>query len=820
MRHLVFAGCLTVGVAGSVGAAGQDARATPIRPAVSHGGALTAAAQAEMVAQYCAGCHSDRAKAGGLSLQGWTPAAAATGAETAEKMIRKLRAGMMPPAGARRPEEAQLSSLATALEARMDALAGPAPDPGWRPFQRLNRAEYAIAVKQLVGLDFDVTAFLPADTISDGFDNVSDVQTFSPTLMEGYLRAASRVASLAVGDPSTAPTQATFKLPKTASQLDRVEGAPLGTRGGVSVEHPFAADGDYVFSMDFYAEPLGLLYGSTSANEQMEVSIDGARVALFDIDPRMSEEKTGLTVKTAPVHVRAGTHRVTAAFIQKFEGLINDLIAPIDHTMADTEIGTAYGITTLPHLRSLSIVGPHRVTGVSETPSRRMIFTCRPTAPGEEGPCAEAIVRRLATLAFRRPVTAKDFDRLMTFFARGRSDRNFEYGITKALEAILASPQFLFRIEETPARLAGTEYRLGDYELASRLSFFLWAGGPDEVLLKAAEQGRLSAPGGMLKQAQRMIADPRAAALATRFASQWLRLQDLERTTPDPILFPYADQTLSIALKHETELLFQSLVAEDRSLLDLLDADYTFVNERIARHYGIPNVTGSEFRRVTVPDYRRGILGHGSVLTLTSIADRTSPVMRGKWVMEVLLGAPPPPPPPNVPALEETNGTNASGRTLSVRERMEQHRNNPACSSCHRVIDPLGLALDNFDATGKWRVKDGGTPVDASGTLYDGTTIDGPAGLRAAVLRHKEAFLLSFTQSLMTYALGRRVEPPDMPTVRRIIREAAAEDYRISAFVRGVINSPAFQRVRVPAPDSAPTTTTPAEDKPRAPQAR
>jgi hypothetical protein len=316
-----------------------------------------------------------------------------------------------------------------------------------------------------------------------------------------------------------------------------------------------------------------------------------------------------------------------------------------------------------------------------------------------------------------------------------------------------------------------------------------------------------------------MIEDPRAAALATRFASQWLRLQDLERTTPDPILFPYADQTLSIALKRETELLFQSLVVEDRSLLDLLDADYTFVNERIARHYGIPNVTGAEFRRVTVPDYRRGILGHGSVLTLTSIADRTSPVMRGKWVMEVLLGAPPPPPPPNVPALEETKGTNASGRTLSVRERMEQHRSNPACSSCHRVIDPLGLALDNFDATGKWRVKDGGTPVDASGTLYDGTAIDGPAGLRAAVLRHKDAFLLSFTQSLMTYALGRRVEPSDLPTVRRIIREAAAEDYRMSAFLRGVINSPAFQKVRVPGPDSAPTTPMPAPQAPQAPQA-
>jgi cytochrome c551/c552 len=764
-----------------------------------------------MVAQYCAGCHSNRAKTGGLSLQGWTPAANEAGRETSEKMIRKLRAGMMPPAGARRPDEAQLARLATALETQMDAVAGVSPDPGWRPFQRLNRAEYARSVKQLVGLEVDVTPFLPADTISDGFDNVSDVQTFSPTLMEGYLRAASRVAMLAVGDPTSAPTQATFKLPKTASQLERADGAPLGTRGGISVEHTFVADGDYVFSMDFYAEPLGLLYGSTAPNEQIEVSVDGARVAIFDIDPRMSEEKTGLTVKTPPIHVRAGAHRVTAAFLQKFEGLINDLIAPIEHTMADTEIGTAYGITTLPHLRSLSIVGPHRVTGVSDTASRRMIFTCRPTAAAEEGPCASAIVRRLATLAFRRPVSDRDFDRLMAFYARGRSERNFEYGISKALEAILASPQFLFRVEESPVRLAGNTYRLSDYELASRLSFFLWGGGPDEELLKAAGQGRLGAPGMLVKQAQRMLRDPRADALATRFAAQWLRLQDLERTTPDPILFPYADQTLSIALKREMELFVESLVREDRSLLELLTADYTYVNERIARHYGIADVTGPEFRRVAVPEHRRGILGHGSVLTLTSIADRTSPVMRGKWVMEVLLGSPPPPPPPNVPALEETKGTTESGRALSVRERMEQHRNNPACNACHRVIDPLGLALENFDATGKWRVKDGTVMVDAAGTLYDGTSIDGPAGLRAAVLRRKDAFLQSFTQSLMTYALGRRVEASDMPAIRKIIHDAAARDYRISGFLKGVIESAAFQRVRVPAGEPATTNAPVAE---------
>ena len=779
---------------------------------------MPATMQAEVVSQYCATCHSERGKAGGLSLAGWDTKRATAQRDVTEKMIHKLRAGMMPPSGAKRPAPAVLTQLVGALESRMDALAAADPNPGWRPFQRLNRAEYAREIKHLLGLDIDVTAFLPADTISDGFDNVADVQTFSPTLMEGYLRAASRTAMLAVGDPESTATQATFKLPKTASQMERVEGAPPGTRGGISVEHIFPADGEYVFSLDFFAEPLGFLFGNTVTGEQIEVSVDGARLAVFTIDPKMSEEKTGLTLKTAPLSVRAGPHRVTAAFIQRYEGLINDLIAPIDHTMADTEIGTAYGITTLPHLRSLSVVGPHKVTGVSDTPSRRAIFACRPMSAADEDVCAAQIVRNLSTQAFRRPVAEKDLARLMSFYARGRKEKNFEFGITKAIEAILASPQFLLRVEEQPGsdgRLPrrsstseGGSYRLADYELASRLSFFLWGTGPDAELLKVAGRGGLSAPGAMSKQAKRMLAAPRADALASRFAAQWLRLQDLERVIPDPILYPYSDQTLSLALKKETELFFDSLVREDRSLLELLTADYTFVNERVARHYGIPNVTGPAFRRVTLPEERRGILGHGSVLTLTSIADRTSPVMRGKWVMEVLLGSPPPPPPPNVPALEETKGTTETGAALSVRQRMEQHRSNPACTSCHKVIDPLGLALELFDATGKWRVKDGGSAVDPSGVLYDGTTINGPAGLRAALLRHQDAFLLSFTRSFMTYALGRRVEAADMPAVRKIIRAAEAQNYRMSAFINGVIQSSAFQMARMPAAETSTTTTT------------
>jgi hypothetical protein len=771
---------------------------SPVRSHPTSDAALTA-----LVAEYCASCHSERGKAGGLTLAGWTPSRADRARETTEKMIRKLRAGMMPPVGAKRPEARALRDLATALETRMDLLAAADPDPGWRPFQRLNRAEYGRAVRQLLALDVDVAAFLPPDTVTNGFDNVADAQTFSPVLMEGYLRAASRIATLALGDRTGSAAQATYTLPKTASQLARAEGAPLGTRGGISVDHVFAADGDYVFSMDFFAEPLGILYGNTAAGEQIEVSIDGARVALLDIDPKMTEEKTGLTLKTRPIDVTAGAHRVTAAFLVRFEGLNNDLIAPIDHTMADTEIGTAHGITTLPHLRSLSIVGPQRVRGVSDTVSRRRVFTCRPLAQEGEAACAMTILRTLATQAFRRPVTESEIARLMVFYERGRAQGDFEHGVAKLLEAILASPQFLFRLEEQPVRRVNAHYRLGQYELASRLSFFLWGSGPDAELRELAGAGRLSAPAVMARQVRRMLASPLADALSTRFAAQWFRLQDLEHVVPDPIAFPYSDQTLSHALRRETELFFDSLVREDRSLFELLTANYTFVNERLARHYGIPNVAGSQFRRVTVPEYRRGILGHGSILTLTSIATRTSPVMRGKWVMEVLLGSPPPPPPPNVPALDETSSTSDDGRSLSVRARMEQHRANPACTSCHRVIDPLGLALENFDVTGKWRVNDGDQSVDATGTVYDGATIEGPAGLRTAILRHQDAFLLSFTESLLTYAVGRRVEALDMPEVRRIIRRAAASEYRMSAFLGGVIDSAPFRMARPPATAAA-----------------
>ena len=767
-------------------------RAAAPAPATSH--AMSSAAQSELVTTYCAGCHSERAKAGGLSLAGFNAMKAQEQPEVVEKMIRKLRAGMMPPAGARRPPEGALDDLTAALESRMDEHAAVNPNPGWRPFQRLNRAEYQRAVNDLLGVEVDVAPLLPPDTISHGFDNVADAQGFSPALLEGYLRAASKVTALAVGDPDSAAGESTYSLPKTAGQMSRVDGAPLGTRGGVSVVHTFPADGDYTFRMDFFAEPLGMLFGNQVSGEQIEVSINGERVGLYDIDPKMNETTSSLSIKTAPIHVQAGPQRVTAAFIQRFEGPVNDLVAPIAHTMADTEIGTAVGITTLPHLRNLAVVGPHKVTGVSDTVSRRRIFTCRPTAAADEAACAQSIVKGLASKAFRRAPSDREVTRLMKFYDGGRQGQTFERGVTKAVEAILASPQFLFRLEETPAGAKpGQTYRLGDLELASRLSYFVWGAAPDQPLQQLAAQNKLSLPGALDKQVTRLLADDRAAALSTRFASQWLRLQDLDDVSPDPILYPYYDRSLGQALQQETELFIASLVRDDRSVLDLLTADYTYANEKVAQHYGIGGVSGTQFRRVALPPERRGILGHGSVLTLTSIADRTSPVQRGKWIMEVLLGSPPPAPPPNVPALEETKGT-ADGKVLTVRERMETHRKNPACMSCHKVIDPLGLALENFDATGRHRINDSGMTVDAVGVLYDGTTMDGAEGLRRALLKHTDAFLLSFTEHMMTYALGRRVEASDMPAVRAVIRSAAKQDYRVSAFVRGIVASAPFQK--------------------------
>ena len=797
----------TLGLSASAAQAPTARRAAPA-PAPSHQTGdlqtLSAAKQSELVSTYCATCHSERAKAGGLSLAGFDAMRSHERAEVVEKMIRKLRAGMMPPAGSKRPDADTLEALTAALEGRMDEFASVNPNPGFRPSLRLNRAEYARAIKDLLELDVDVTAFLAADTISHGFDNVADAQRISPTLLEGYLRAAGQISRLAVGDRTATASATTYKTSRTASQHRHVDGTPLGTRGGLAVTHVFPADGDYTFRMMLHAGPTGQLYGGPYAGEQAEVSIDGERVALLDINPRMDEaDERGMNLFTKPVYVKAGPHRVAAAFINRFDGPVDDLVMPIEHTLADTNIGEVFGVTALVHLRDFAITGPHAVTGVSDTVSRRKVFSCRPTTTAEEAPCAKAAISKLATQAYRGSLTADEVQGLLKFYDQGRADGgDFESGVRTALQAILASPRFLFRLEQAPTTAKpGQAFALSGGDMASRLSFYLWGAVPDDALVKAS--ARLVTPAGLATETRRLLADRRSEALSTRFAHQWLRLQDVEKVRPDYHFAPGWDTYLSTALVRETELFFDSLVREDRSILDLLSADYSFVNERLAKHYGIPNITGDAYQRVTVPDYRRGILGHGSVLLATSFADRTSPVNRGKWVMEVLLASPPPAPPPNVPALEDTKGS-AGGRLLSVRERMEQHRANPACQSCHKVIDPLGLALENFDITGKWRAKDSLVPVDAKGQLYDGTPMDGPAGLREALLKHQDAFLLSFTEHLMTYALGRRVESYDMPVVRAIIRDAAKTNYKVSSFVVGIATSAPFRMGKL---EPAETTT-------------
>jgi hypothetical protein len=750
----------------------------------------------DVVKQYCTACHSEKGKAGGLSLVGFDAAHADQQADVAERMIHKLRLGMMPPPGARRPAADALTAFVTSLEGRLDTAATLHPTPGRRGFQRLNRAEYQRSVHDLLDLDVDVNAFLPPDTLSAGYDNVADVQTFSPALMEGYLRAASRISSLAVGDRSASASETTFKVPRTQSQNIHIDGTPWGTRGGVAVTHTFPADGEYTFRVMLHGTPTGQLFGSVSSrNEQLEISINGARVALLDIDYKISEtDKNGLNLVTPRISVKAGPQHIAAAFIQRFDGPVDDLVAPIDYTLSDTEYGDSAGITALPHVRDFSITGPLKVTGVSDTPSRRRIFVCRPTSPGDEIPCARKIVQTLASDAYRRPATNEDVEQLMTFYGEARQERDFEAGIKTALQALLASPKFLFRFEAEPANAKpGQIYRLSDLDLASRLSFFLWQSAPDAELQKVAAAGALRAPGALEKQVRRMLADARAESLSTRFASQWLRLQDVEKIHPDALLFPSFDNGLAESYTRETELFFNSIVREDRNVLDLLTADYTFVNERTAKVYGIPDIVGENFRRVTVPDERRGILGQGSVLMQTAVADRTSPVQRGKWIMEVLLGSPPPPPPPDVPPLEDTKAATSTGKSLSTRERMEEHRKNPACASCHRVIDPLGLALENFDVVGSWRIKDNGVSVDANGVLYDGTKLAGPADLRQALLSHSDSVIRNFTDNLLAYALGRRIEYFDQPSVRAIARKAAENGNRFSSFVLGIVNSSAFQ---------------------------
>jgi hypothetical protein len=750
--------------------------------------------QRTLVAQYCAGCHNDNLKSGGFSFTELDIAHPDQAAERAEKVIRKLRAGMMPPPGAKRPDTAALKGFAAGLEARIDAAAAKQTHIDAPELHRVNRTEYRNSVRDLLDIDVDVSALLPSDPKTGGFDNMSDALTVTPALMQSYVRAAEKISRDAVGDAQAAPVMTQYMVPKVANQYRHVEGAPFGTRGGISLMHNFPADGDYTFKMQLYYWYTGELVGSklpeSLQGQQIELSIDGERAAIFTIDPQVQETEGDLV--TEPIKVKAGPHRVSAAFIAKYDGTVEDQYWVVEQTLVDVSIGTHPGISGLPHLRSLYVTGPIKVSGVSETPSRKKIFSCHPATTKDEEPCATQIITRLAKQAYRRPVTPEDLEGLMTQYQVGRQDGDFEVGVRTALQAILANPEFVFRFEHVPDKVApGQTFRISDLELASRLSYFLWSSAPDEQLLAVATQGKLKDPIVLQQQVKRMLKDSRSEALATNFAGQWLRLGGLIEANPDSGMFPNYTRNLGNSMRREIELLFEGIIHDDRNVQDLLTADYTYVDEILAKYYDIPNVLGNRFQRVQLSDPNRfGLIGKGGILTMTALANRTSPVARGKYILEVLIGTPPPNPPPNVPKLKESNTTE---KVLTVRERMEAHRANAACSACHKIMDPIGLALENFDPVGLWRTRDGGSLIDPSGIMYDGAKLDGPVSVRQAVLNHSDAFIGNFTQNLLAYGVGHVLDYHDMPAVRAIARNAAKDNNRFSSFVIDIVKNPLFQ---------------------------
>jgi len=750
-----------------------------------------------VIDKYCMGCHNDRSKSGGMSLANVDVTHPADHTGQLEKVALKLRAGMMPPPGMPRPDAATASALVATIEETIDKEALARPNPGRPVLHRLNQTEYANSIRDIIGLNIDAAAFLPPDDMSNGYDNMSDVLTISPSLLEGYVRAAGKISRLAIGDPTSAPAVETYVVPQSISQTKHIEGTPMGTRGGIVVEHNFPADGEYVFRLSFYYSSIGPVFGDNKPSEgsQIEIAVNGERAAFMAFDGKM---KVSDIIKTPPIKITAGPHIVTASFIEKFSGPVQDFVMPFQQALADLSTGHINGLTGLPHLRDLGIDGPYNISGVSDTLSRQKILTCRPANAKEEVPCATKVISALARLAFRRPVGDADIRNLLVAYQMGRSKGDFEAGIRTAVQAVLADPEFIFRFERAPANVAaGTNYKINDVELASRLSFFLWSSGPDDQLITLASQNKLKEPAVLEQQVKRMLADPRAESLTKNFAGHWLQLQNLEDVHPDVFLFPDWDRNLTNSMRRETELFFSNMVHEDRSVKELLNANYTFVDERLAKHYGIPNVVGNRFRRVEITDEnRRGLLGQGSVLTLTSLATRTSPVVRGKWVMDTLLGTPPPKPPANVPPLKEagtTKDTIAAEKIPSVRERLEAHRANPSCAACHKMMDPIGFSLENFNAVGAWRTKDSGDPIDTTGVLVDGTPVNGPGTLRQALEKTDTLFFRNFTRNLLMYSLGRILQDYDMPSVRSIAREAALKDNHFSAFVLGIVKSTPFQ---------------------------
>jgi len=745
---------------------------------------------AALVQKYCLTCHSARVKTGGLSLEGMTPADAAAHADVWEKVVMKLRGGMMPPQGMPRPDEPTLEAFAVSLEKTLDRAAQGTTRPGYKPVHRLNRTEYGNAVRDLLDLQVDVTDLLPADDESNGFDNIAGVLRVSPSLLEQYLSAARRISSLAVGS-DTDVVRLAYRISPDDSQEDHVEGLPLGTRGGLRFRHNFPQDADYEFATFLLRNIVGYMKG-LEYEHLFEVSIDGERVFAVPVggeadnkasDTNMSEaaNKIDDRLKTR-VKVKAGPHMVGVTFAKRNASESDEPLQPHER---DHDLQNMNGIPIIDHV---NVTGPYNPTGPGDTPSRRRIFACKPTQASAEAGCARRILTNLATRAYRRPVTSADMEPVLALYDAGRKKGNFDEGIEQGLRLILASPKFLFRTESAPASGVG---KVSDVELASRLSFFLWSSIPDEELLNVASKGTLSQPATLERQVKRMLADPKSRALVDNFASQWLMLRNLKGHIPTPGDFPNFDNELRQAFRQETELFVESIMREDRSLIDLIDADYTFVNERLARHYGIQNVYGSYFRKVALKnEERRGLLGQGSILTVTSYPNRTSPVLRGKYILENILGTPPPAPPPNVPDLKENQ---PGEEAKSLRARLEMHRATPTCATCHRVMDPLGLALENFDGIGQWRMKEPGGNIDPNGQLADGSRVDGPVALRKAVLKRPELFVRTVTQKLMTYGLGRGMEYTDMPVIRGIASTSAAQNYRFSSVVLGIVKSVPFQ---------------------------
>lgn len=762
----------------------------------------SSATQRALLDRYCVTCHNQRAKTADLMLDKADLAHIPQNPEVWEKVIRKLRAGAMPPQGMPRPDAPSIDGLVSYLETSLDRAAAAHPNPGHATVHRLNRSEYQNSIRDLLELDVDAASLLPPDDESYGFDNNADVLGVSPVLLEAYVSASRKISRLAVGDPAIRPVAQTYKTRPDLSQDQRLEGMPLGTRGGIMVRHNFPLDGEYVIRVKLARNTVDVIRGLEQPH-QVETILDGARVHLATIggkedtdevtvNPNAAAPKIEARIETR-IKVKAGPHSIGVTFVQQDHAEVDQLLEPFLKTTVDPvdEVG-------LPHLEHMVVSGPFNAAGPGDTPSRRKIFVCRPAPGSDELPCAKRIIATLARHAYRRPTTESDLETLLGFYQSGRNQGNFETGIESALRMILASPNFIFRFEPDPANLAaGSVYRISDLELASRLSYFLWSSIPDDALLDVATQGKLHEPAVLDAQVRRMLADRRADAMVTNFSGQWLFLRNLKNISPDVQSFPDFDDNLRQAMRRETEMFVGSILREDRSALDLLHADYTFLNERLARHYGVPNIYGSQFRRVAVTDERRrGLLGQASVLTVTSYATRTSPVLRGKFILSNLLGTPPPPPPPNVPTLKENN---EGGRQLSVRERMEEHRKSAACASCHRIMDPLGFSLENFDAVGQWRSTDAGAAIDSSGVLIDGTKVNGPVALRNALLTRPAVFVGNLTEKLLTYALGRGLDYNDEPAVRAIVREAAANDYRLSSIVAGIVKSTPFQmRIKKP----------------------